>query len=100
MPKSITQKGIQTTTGDVTQGAVIDTPGFQEFGLAHLTPGEVERGFPEMKPFLGHCRFANCTHLHEPGCTVLEARDRGDITPRRYDLFAKLTRESSTFRDR
>ena len=89
-----------STTGDVTQGAVVDTPGFQEFGLAHLTPGEVERGFPEMKPFLGHCRFANCTHLHEPGCTVLEARDRGDITLRRYDLFAKLTRESSSFRDR
>ena len=42
----------------------------------------------------------NCTHLHEPGCAVLGARERGDITPRRYDLFARLTRESSTFRDR
>jgi ribosome biogenesis GTPase len=87
-------------TGDVSEGSIIDTPGFQEFGLAHLTPGTVERGFPELKPFLGQCRFANCAHLQEPGCAVIAARDRGDITPRRYDLFAKLTRESSTFRDR
>ncbi len=88
------------TDGDVTGGAVIDTPGFQEFGLAHLTPGTVERGFPELTPFLGKCRFANCAHLQEPGCAVIAARDRGDVTPRRYELFAKLTRESSTFRDR
>ena len=81
-------------------GALIDTPGFQEFGLAHLTPGTVERAFPELRAFLGQCRFVNCMHLQEPGCAVIEARDRGDITPRRYDLFAKLTRESSSFRDR
>ncbi len=89
-----------STAGDVTKGAVIDAPGFQEFGLAHLTPGTVERAFPELRPFLGDCRFANCMHLHEPGCVVLDARERGDITPRRYDLFAKLTRESSSFRER
>lgn len=104
------QTGKHTTTdarlyllsrsGDVAEGAVIDTPGFQEFGLAHLTPGTVERGFPELRPFLGQCRFVNCMHLHEPGCAVLAARDVGAITPRRYELFAKLTRESSTFRDR
>jgi ribosome biogenesis GTPase len=81
-------------------GAVIDTPGFQEFGLAHLTPGTVERAFPELRPFLGQCRFVNCAHLQEPGCAVIAARDRGDIASKRYDLFAKLTRESSTFRDR
>ena len=85
---------------DASPGALIDTPGFQEFGLAHLTPGTVERGFPELAPFLGHCRFANCMHLHEPGCAVLGARDSGAVTPRRYELFAKLTRESATFRER
>lgn len=103
------QTGKHTTTdarlyllapADTAAGALIDTPGFQEFGLAHLTPGTVERGFRELRPFLGKCRFANCAHLHEPGCAVIEARDRGEIEPRRYDLFAKLTRESSTFRDR
>jgi ribosome biogenesis GTPase len=81
-------------------GDLIDTPGFQEFGLAHLTPGTVERGFRELRPFIGQCRFANCMHLREPGCAVLAARDRGDVTERRYDLFEKLTRESSAFRDR
>ena len=90
----------QLASSDVARGALIDTPGFQEFGLAHLTPGEVERGFPELRPLLGRCRFANCAHLQEPGCAVLAARDSGVIEPRRYDLFAKLTRESSTFRDR
>ena len=104
------QTGKHTTTdarlywlspdGDRRAGAIVDTPGFQEFGLAQLTPGEVERGFPELAPFLGHCRFANCAHLQEPGCAVTAARDRGDVDARRYDLFAKLTRESSTFRDR
>ncbi len=81
-------------------GSLIDTPGFQEFGLAHLTPGTVERAFPELRPFLGRCRFVNCMHLQEPGCAIIEARDRVEIAPRRYDLFAKLTRESSGFRDR
>lgn len=102
------QTGKHTTTdarlyalpGGARDAAIVDTPGFQEFGLAHLTPGEVERGFPELAPFLGHCRFANCTHLHEPGCAVLAARDRGAIAPRRYELFARLTRESATFRAR
>jgi ribosome biogenesis GTPase / thiamine phosphate phosphatase len=82
------------------EGSVIDTPGFQEFGLAHLTPGTIERAFPEIRPLIGQCRFANCTHLHEPDCAILAARDRGAIAARRYDLFAKLTRESATFRDR
>ena len=82
------------------EGSLVDTPGFQEFGLAHLSPGTIERAFPEIRPFIGQCRFANCTHLHEPDCAILAARDRGAIATRRYDLFAKLTRESATFRDR
>ncbi len=81
-------------------GSLVDTPGFQEFGLSHLTPGTIERAFPEIRPVLGQCRFVNCTHLHEPQCAVLEARDRGAIAPRRYQLFAQLTRESRGFRER
>lgn len=86
--------------GNAQGGALIDTPGFQEFGLAHLTPGTIERAFPELGPFLGQCRFVNCMHLQEPGCAIIAARDRCEIAPRRYDLFAKLTRESSSFRNR
>ena len=81
-------------------GSVIDTPGFQEFGLAHLSPGEIERAFPELRPFLGQCRFYNCSHLAEPGCAVREAVQRGNVRERRYALFETLTRESSAFRTR
>ena len=100
------QTGKHTTTDaklyDMPSGdaALVDTPGFQEFGLAHLTPGTIERAFPDLRPHLGKCRFVNCTHLHEPGCAVLEARARGAIAERRYALFAQLTRESHGFRDR
>lgn len=75
-------------------GRLIDTPGFQEFGLAHLTPGEVERAFPEFRPLLGKCRFYNCRHLEEPGCALLEAVTQGAVLPARHALFAALTHES------
>ncbi len=85
---------LEGNDADGNAGAIIDTPGFQEFGLAHLTPGEIERGFPEFKTLLGQCRFYNCTHLAEPGCAVRAAVDSGAVDLRRYDLFKSLTRES------
>lgn len=75
-------------------GVIIDTPGFQEFGLHHLSPGQIERAFPELEPYLGKCRFYNCTHLVEPGCAVRDAVKRGDISAPRYALFSDLTRDS------
>lgn len=77
-----------------TPGILIDTPGFQEFGLAYLTKGAIERSFPEMRPFLGRCKFYNCTHLVEPGCAVRAAVLEGQIAKSRYALFIALTRES------
>lgn len=75
--------------------AVIDSPGFQEFGLYHLTEGMLERAFLEFAPYLGKCRFANCRHLVEPGCAVLEAVEAGEIAPMRHELYAQLVHESS-----
>lgn len=75
-------------------GQIIDTPGFQEFGLAHLSPGQVERAFPELRAYLGQCRFYNCTHLVEPGCAVRRALQDGAISHARYDLFSALTHEA------
>ena len=75
--------------------AVIDSPGFQEFGLYHLTEGMLERAFREFAPYLGKCRFANCRHLVEPGCANLDAVDAGDIAPMRHELYAQLVHESS-----
>ena len=75
--------------------AVIDSPGFQEFGLYHLTEGMLERAFRDFTPYLGHCRFTNCRHLVEPGCAILEAVDAGKITLMRHALYVQLVHESS-----
>jgi ribosome biogenesis GTPase / thiamine phosphate phosphatase len=74
--------------------AVIDSPGFQEFGLYHLSEGMLERAFREFAPRLGHCRFYNCRHLSEPGCGVLAAVESGAIATIRHDLYKQLVHES------
>jgi ribosome biogenesis GTPase len=71
-------------------GSLIDSPGFQEFGLHHLTEGRLERALPEFRPLLPNCRFYNCHHLHEPGCAILEAVADGRIRPERHALYAQL----------
>jgi ribosome biogenesis GTPase len=76
-------------------GALIDSPGFQEFGLHHLTEGNLERAFPEFRPLLPNCRFYNCHHLQEPGCAILEAVADGRIAPARHALYAQLVHEAS-----
>jgi len=76
-------------------GALIDSPGFQEFGLYHLSEGQLERGFPEFRPLLSGCRFYNCRHLHEPGCAILAAVADGRIAPLRHALYAQLVHEAS-----
>ena len=81
--------------GSKSGGSLIDSPGFQEFGLYHLTEGKLERAFPEFRPLLAHCRFYNCHHLQEPGCAILEAIDDGRIAPERQTLYAQLMHEIS-----
>ncbi|CAD6510963.1 Small ribosomal subunit biogenesis GTPase RsgA [Paraburkholderia kirstenboschensis] len=76
-------------------GALIDSPGFQEFGLHHLTEGRLERAFPEFRPLLPNCRFYNCHHLQEPGCAILEAVADGRIRRERHALYAQLVHEAS-----
>ncbi|HVE11035.1 MAG TPA: ribosome small subunit-dependent GTPase A [Paraburkholderia sp.] len=76
-------------------GALIDSPGFQEFGLYHLTEGRLERAFPEFRPLLPNCRFYNCHHLHEPGCAIIEAVADGRIARERHALYAQLVHEAS-----
>ncbi len=74
-------------------GALIDSPGLQEFGLAHLTRGEIELGFAEFLPHLGHCRFRDCKHENEPGCAIKSALERGEINARRLTHFVTITSE-------
>jgi ribosome biogenesis GTPase len=75
-------------------GQIIDSPGFQEFGLYHLTEGMLERAFVEFKPYLGGCKYYNCRHLAEPQCAVLEAVGNGKIARIRHELYAQLLHES------
>lgn len=74
-------------------GALIDSPGLQEFGLAHLTRGEIELGFAEFVPLLGQCRFRDCRHENEPGCAIKDALAAGSIDARRLAHFVAITGE-------
>ncbi len=74
-------------------GYIIDSPGFQSFGLAHLELEHLLKGFPDFYEALQNCRFYNCTHRHEPGCGILAAKDAGHINPQRYQLYCRLIAE-------
>lgn len=81
--------------------ALIDSPGFQEFGLQHIDPMHLAGLMPDIKPWIANCKFYNCTHLHEPGCGVIAAvqsdAEPPVISARRYkiysDLFAELSQQ-------
>jgi len=70
--------------------ALIDCPGVQLFGLHHLDFAAMERNFPEFLPYLGECRFANCSHSHEPDCAIRKATEEGKIDARRLQLFQQI----------
>jgi ribosome biogenesis GTPase len=85
--------------------ALIDSPGFQEFGLNHIEPMQLAHLMPDLNATLGHCRFYNCTHLHEPGCAVVAHVQSGEpdqteddplaISENRYRLYSELFAELS-----
>lgn len=77
------------------RSAVIDSPGFQEFGMHHIVPTELPRWMPDLAPHMNSCRFHNCTHRQEPGCAVQAAAARGEISPIRMSLYTALFDELS-----
>lgn len=80
--------------GDAACGALIDSPGLQAFGLAHLTRGEIELGFAEFVPHLGRCRFRDCRHENEPDCGIKAAVAAGEIDARRLAHFVAIATEN------
>jgi ribosome biogenesis GTPase / thiamine phosphate phosphatase len=75
-------------------GFVADTPGVREFGLWNVEEGDLAACFPEMRPYLGSCRFSSdCQHLDEPGCAIRKAVMAGQINPRRYKNYLQLMQE-------
>ncbi len=88
---------------EVRASALIDSPGFQEFGLRHLAPTDLARCMPDIAAHAGLCRFYNCTHLHEPGCAVMQQvrqaqGDTGTISLQRHRIYGELFAELSQSR--
>lgn len=75
-------------------GALIDSPGFQAFGLQHLSDTDLQDGFIEFAPFIEKCRFYNCKHLQEPGCAITQAVADGEIANDRYQLYKRILAEN------
>jgi ribosome biogenesis GTPase / thiamine phosphate phosphatase len=71
-------------------GFVADTPGMKALALWDIEPEELDGYFPELKPLVAHCQFNDCTHLHEPGCAVLAAVERGQVDVERYESYVRL----------
>jgi ribosome biogenesis GTPase len=71
-------------------GFIIDTPGIKEFGLIDFERTEVGERFPEMRALMAECRFADCTHVHEPGCAVKRALDEGLFPEFRYSNYISI----------
>jgi ribosome biogenesis GTPase / thiamine phosphate phosphatase len=83
------------------QTALIDSPGFQEFGLHHIDRMQLATLMPDLKPHIAQCKFYNCSHMHEPGCGVIAAVAQAPgappdrIEPNRYRIYRGLFEELS-----
>lgn len=88
-------KGVHTTTfAEMFEleggGFLIDTPGIKELGLAEIEHSELSHYFPEMRKFIGQCRFNNCMHTGEPGCAIMEALEEGEIPESRFQSYLSM----------
>ena len=96
-------KGVHTTTFAELfflpgAGDLIDTPGIKEFGILDVEDEELSHFFPEMRQFLGQCKYNNCTHVNEPGCTVLQKLEEGYIHPYRYQSYLNILHQEDSYR--
>jgi ribosome biogenesis GTPase len=92
---NFSQKGVHSTTFAEmfemeNDTFLIDTPGIKEFGLMEIEKEEISHYFPEMRALLGQCKFNNCMHINEPGCTILKAVEKGDIGSSRYKSYLSM----------
>ena len=91
------EEGRHTTTAarlfDLPHGAaLIDSPGVRDFAPAVSALDERTLGFPEVARLAPGCRFGDCRHLREPGCTVRAAAEDGTWHARRYESYRRLRR--------
>ncbi|OQX64786.1 MAG: ribosome small subunit-dependent GTPase A [Anaerolineaceae bacterium 4572_5.1] len=71
-------------------GYVADTPGWKSLALWDTQPEELDGYFPEIAPLVARCRFSDCSHVHEPGCAVLEGLKSGELHPERFESFLRM----------
>jgi ribosome biogenesis GTPase len=93
-------KGRHTTVGAILHplpdaGYVVDTPGLREVGMWGMPSEHLDNCFPELRPYLGKCRFNDCTHTEEPGCAVVAAVEAGNVSRERFSSYTKLRGELS-----
>jgi len=104
------QPGLQVRTGEVNRrrqegrhttsqvtllvlamgGSVVDTPGIREFGLSGLRRQDLVQFYPDILAVAGDCRFADCSHTHEPGCGVRKAVRRKALSKARYHSYRQI----------
>ena len=73
--------------------ALIDSPGFQEFGLRQIEAQQLPLLMPDLRAEVANCRFYNCSHRQEPGCGIAAAVTRGDISPSRWRIYGEICDE-------
>ncbi len=99
----VTGKGRHTTSSTEmfmlnSGGALVDTPGVREFGLWDVDQDDLALFFPEMRPYIGRCRFGlDCQHEDEPGCALRKAVMAGQVSPRRYQSFLRLKQDGYSY---
>ncbi len=71
-------------------GYVADTPGWKSLALWDTQPEELDGYFPDIAPLVAQCRFSDCTHVHEPGCKVLDAVRSGELHQERFESFLRM----------
>ena len=74
-------------------GFIVDTPGFSAMELGEIPLEDLAHYFPEFRPYLGKCRFAPCSHTHEPDCGIKDALAAGEISQERYDAYLTIYKE-------
>ena len=72
---------------------IIDSPGFEQFGMAQFSVSQIQHAMPEFVPYLGTCKFHNCTHVHEPACAIPDAVARGEIAEFRHEFYLRLLQQ-------
>jgi len=91
-------EGTHTTTSSTLYslpegGVLIDSPGVRDFGLWNTSAEDILNGFIELHDYIGHCKFSNCSHTHEPGCAIQQALKDGKISQQRFNNYQKIVRE-------